>query len=404
MASIRYRALNKDGHEVEGHIEAPALNAALDALHAQGLLPFDAAIDASGGKQWWNTDIFGGDRMSNSEQAIFARELATLVDAELPLDEALQSIADQSATTKTGQIAKNLTGSIHEGVSLSGALHASKIFSASHRSIIQAGEAGGALGTALTQIADFMERENKIRGEIQSALFYPVILLIMAGAAVVFILTVLLPSLQPIFDDADAKLPATTAALINLGVFIKSNWAPIITATALASLGGIYAVRREGIRQQIDKNLLRAPLLGAILAKTESARINRTLGMLLKNGVTMTNALHIVSAVASNLEFKRAISEITRDVKEGQSFLATYKKAGVFPPLATRLAAAGDRSGKLDVMLLRSAEIFDDQVKRDIDRLVGLLTPVLTLTIGFLVGGLVISVLTAILSVNDLAF
>ncbi len=403
MPQIKYRAFKSNGEEVIGRLEATEISAAIEILHQQGLTPYEINHEKTDAQEWWNIDILGGEKLNRNEVAILSRELATLVSAELPIDEALQSIADQK-NSKAGKHAIKIKQAIQEGISFTKALENQNIFSPSQLSIIQAGELGGTLNEALSQVAEFSERENKLINDIQSALFYPAILLALASAAVVFILTVLLPSLKPIFDDANASLPASTAFLIQLGTLLKTNWLLLLIFSFSVLLAVIYALKNPNIQARTDHLILKTPLIGPIVLKSQTALLNRTLGVLIKNGVNITKALNIVEDVVSNHKFKLTVNNMKDKIKEGESFIQCYEQSNIFPLLATRLAAAGDRTGKLDMMLLRTADIFEDQVKRDIDRLVGLLTPILTVSIGLLVGGLVVSVLTAILSVNDLAF
>jgi len=404
MPWVSYRAISSLGRETRGKIEADSISAAIDSLRQSGLTPYETRIADDETEKWWNKDILAKSTLKNTELELFARELSTFINAQIPLDEALYAISSLMEKSHIQDKAKLLGEDIQQGESLSTAFIKRGVFSENHQGLIQAGEASGKLGPALIQIANFLESENKIRSDIRSALFYPALLMIMAFGAMIFITTVLLPSLAPIFEDSDAKMPALAGLLLKIGVIIKEQWFLIFSGSIFITILGIISWKNQTLKPHKDYFLLKLPIFGPLKQKMETAKFNRTLGMLLKNGVPLTQALSITEKSTGNTVFSNAANDMNEAIKHGSAFNLCYSKANIFSPLATRLIAVGERSGTLADMILKSSDILDIQIKRNIDRLVGLLTPILTLGTGGVVGAIVLSVLSAILSVNDLAF
>jgi len=404
MPWITYRAITLNGREARGKIEAESISAAIEVLRKTGLIAYETQLTAKENDKWWNKDILVRSTLKSTDLELFARELSTFINAQIPLDEALYAISSLMEKSPIQDKASLLRADIQQGEALSSALIKRSIFSESHQGLIQAGEASGKLGPALTQIANFLESENKILSDIRSALFYPALLMLMALGAMIFITTILLPSLAPIFEDSGSEMPALAGILLKLGETLKEYWFFISAGSMLLITIVIICWNNQNLQPHKDYFLLKLPLFGTLKQKMETTKFNRTLGMLLKNGVPLTQALSITRRSTVNTLFSDAAKNMNAAVKEGSSFNQCYLEEDVFSPIATRLIAVGERSGTLTEMILKSSDILDIQIKRNVDRLVALLTPVLTLGTGVLVGGIVLSVLSAILSVNDLAF
>jgi general secretion pathway protein F len=404
MPRFRYKAFDELGALVEGDIEATGAEAARAALFDRKLFPFATSAAGATAELWWQRDITFGSGLSRDELALFTREFATLLSAELPLDLVLSTLAGQVSSRRQRKLADALREKVVGGSSLSDAFAAQGgAFPNYFISIVRAGEAGGSLRAAMDQLAQFQERSLEVLSRVRSALVYPAILLLMAVGAVGLILTVLVPTLRPLFKDQGVAPPLFLQVLINLQSFVSTQWVACLIALAVMVLGAVFAIRSEGIRAWLDAMLLRLPIAGDLAAKSQTARLARTLSTLLKNGVPMLAALTIGQTVVSNRVFAAALRGMIDEVNQGEPLKQAMANADVFPSVAVRLVSVGEDSGRLDELLLRVAEMFEAQVQRKIDRLMSLLTPLLTLGIGLLVGALMMSVMNAILSINDLA-
>ena len=404
MIWVSYRAISSKGRDVRGKIEAESIAMAIKSLRKEGLTPYETTIDSDEPEKWWNKDILEKSGLKRSELELFARELSTLINAQLPLDEALFSIYAMTEKSPVQGKAKAIREDVLKGDSFSESLRKQDIFADNYIGLIRAGEASGSLGPIMTQIADTIAEENKTRNDIRSALFYPILLMTLAVAALIFIITVLLPSLAPIFEDSGTEMPKLARFLLKLGEALTSNWYILLFSAGLLIASSIYVFKSSSFKSQRDILCLRLPIIGTLKRNIETSKFNRTLGMLLKNDVPLTQALSITQKSTTNSVFSQTAEDMNEAIKQGDSFNSTYSNANIFSPLAIRLITIGDRSGTLTDMITKSSDILDAQIKRHIERLVGLLTPILTLGTGALIGAIVLSVLSAILSVNDLAF
>ena len=410
MPRYRFRAYDKQGALKEGEIEARSRETALEVLHQRGQYPLDLTADDEGtvkpAGRWWEREISLGDgSLPTAGLALFTRELATLVKADLTLDESLRIVALQPLIPRRIKAATlGIYDQVREGNSLSGALAArGKEFPEYFWRLIQAGEASGSLGEVLDDLSLFLERSSEVRTQVGSALLYPAVLLVAAAGALGVILTVLLPTVVPLFKDAGAPLPSTLQFLVDAQDFITRNW-----ILMLAALAGIIAllligVRNTGLRLVFHRTLLRLPLIGGLIANRETARFSRTLATMIRSGVPMLEAVRISGSVLQNQAFASAVTDAGQALQEGGTLSAPLLKSGLFSELSMRLIAVGEQTGQLEPMLMRVAQVYEATLQRQLARFMSLLTPVLTLVIGGLVGGLILSVMSAILKVNELA-
>jgi general secretion pathway protein F len=411
MSRYRFRAYDKQGVLKDGEIEARSREAALDVLHQRGQFPLDLVADDAGpsstkSQNWWEREItFGDGSLPQSGLALFTRELATLVKADLPLDESLRIVGLQPLIPRRIRTATmGILDSVREGASLSGALAArGSEFPEYYWRLIQAGEASGSLGDVLDDLSEFLERSSEVRSQVGSALLYPAVLLVAAAGAIAVILTVLLPTVVPLFKDAGAKLPTTLQFLVDAQLFVANNWVAVLAALAALAVGCLLAVRNPGLRLAFHRALLRIPLVGGLITNRETARFARTLATMTRSGVPMLEAVRISSSVMQNQAFSTAVAGAGQALQEGGSLSAPLLKSGLFSELSMRLIAVGEQTGQLEPMLMRVAQVYEATLQRQLARFMSLLTPVLTLLIGGLVGGLILSVMSAILKINELA-
>lgn len=407
MPRYVYSAYDQHGVLKRGSLETQSREAAIESLRRQGQFPLDIAEgDTKSTKRWWEREVFGTGQLSLSELSLFTHELASLIKADLPLDEALRIVSLQPLmSAKIKRVSQSVLDSVREGNSLSGALaDTGTDFPEYYWRLVQAGEASGSVGDVLEDISGFLERSGEVRGQIGSALIYPMILMVAAGGALTVIVTVLLPTILPLFKDAGATLPPTLKFLVDTQALLTQYWFVLPLILAALVVGIITASQNESVRLMYHRAQLRLPIVGGIVANRETARFARTLATLTRNGVPMLDAVRLSGSIQRNLAFTAAMTSAADSLREGGSLAAPLLKSGLFSELSMRLITVGEQTGQLEPMLMRIATIYEKMLQRQLLRLTSLITPVLTLIIGGVVGGLIISVMSAILSVNELAF
>lgn len=406
MPKFRYRAYDASGALVEDVIETGSRQGAVDALHSKGLFTLELAeSEPAVTQRWWQREVFGSGSLPVSGLAIFTREFATLVKAEIPLDESLRIVSLQPMMpSRVRSTIQALLESVRQGQSLSTAMsQRGADFPEYYWRLVEAAEASGSLGDVLEDLAGFLERSDEVRKKLASALLYPAILLCAAAIAVGVILTVLLPTVLPLFSDAGTKPPAVLQFMVDAQNFVAANWALALTALALAVIGLYVVLRSAEVRRRLDSLILRLPVIGRFVSHRETARFARTLATMTRNGVPILDAMRITGGVLTNRAFSSSVMQSVEVVREGGTLAQPLEKTGLFPELALRLMSVGEQTGQLDLMLTRVATIYEATTERQMSRMMTLLTPALTLVIGAMVGGLILSVMSAILSINDLA-
>jgi general secretion pathway protein F len=406
MPRYSYKAYDDKGGRLVGEIESDTREAALEALVRQGryaleLVEGGAALPVA----WWQRDVFGSRRLSQQNIVLLTRELATLIKAELPIDEALRIVVLQPLiSVRTRQVVAAVLARVLDGASLSEALSAQQgAFPEYYWRIVHAGEASGTLGPALDDLAHLLERAREFRARVVSALIYPATLLLAAGAALVIVLTILVPTIAPMFKEAGKEPPALIGGLIDTQEFLSQHWFATLLATGFIIAGTISLFRRETWRLSRDRLLLRVPLFAGLIENGQTAVFARTLGTMIKSGVPMLSALSVAGDALRNRALSRAVHACAADMREGGGLVGSLGKSGLFPELSLRLIGVGEQSGQLDTMLTRVADIYEAALQRQLDRVTSLLTPFLTIVIGVVIGGLILSVIGAIVSVNELA-
>ena len=404
MPLYRYKAVSAAGEMLEGEMSAASEAAVIERLHDMGHIPVRAETADSRSGGLFGLGFGRGKRVAITHVALVARELGTLLKAGLPLDRCLEILVDLGETGNLRDVLADVLNKVRTGISLADAFGSQgEAFPNYFISMVRAGEAGGALDTVLSQLADYMERSRATAETVKSALIYPIILLFTAGVSIVVLMTVVVPEFKPLFEDAGQALPLATRIVITAGdAFQKYWWAGLIGLAALFILTR-RALSQPRTRLAWDRRLLGIPLIGELIVKTEVARFGRTLGTLLHNGVTLLNAMGIVREVHFNTAIRDAVGAVTDQVREGRGLAEPLGEARLFPSLAVHLIRVGEESGRLEEILLRIADIFEREVQRTMDRLLALLVPGLTIGLGVIIAGIIASVLVAILSINQLA-
>jgi general secretion pathway protein F len=408
MPLYSYRAVSAAGDVATGEIEAANESEIVDRLRDQGLLPMQIAQSAgvaSGAAvaRAPRQSIFAPRRVTRDHLLALTRDLATLLRAGLTLDRALELEISLATSLPVATMLQGIRDEVRGGRSLSQALDARRdVFSRFYVNIVRAGEAGGALGTVLTRLAETMERNKELRDSVRSALIYPTILVFVAVASIMILLVFVVPQFQTTFAQAGKALPIPTQIVIVVGTFLRNWWWAIIPAIVLFVAWFRRRGRNPAVRRVRDTRLLRTPLLGDLIAKVEIARFARTLSTLLGNGVTLLAGLAIVKETLANVVLASGFDGVIAKLREGKGFGRPMAETGLYPRLATQMILVGEESGRLEEMLARVADVYDREVATSIKRFLAVLEPVLILSLAVLVGGIVFSILLGVMGMSEL--
>jgi general secretion pathway protein F len=404
MVQFQYRAMTASGAVVRGVLDAPTQDQVVRQLRSRGLFPLDATEHGSGGLRGLipKGKLFG-PRVTTRGLAMVTQELSTLLKAGLELDRALGILVGLSDIGALKAPFEGVRNRVRDGMSFAEALAADPVFPKFYVSMVRAGEHGGSLDVTLQRLTDYLGRTMAIREQITSALVYPCLLLLTAGASIIVILVFVIPEFEPLFADAGKSLPLPTQVVMGAGHAVRDyGWLFILLV-----VGGVFALRRwlqkPANRLIWDGYKLRWPILGNLLSSIEVERLMRTFGTLLSNGVPIPTALMLSKEVLSNTVLAAAIRDAAVSLREGERLAQRLARSKVFPPVTLDLISIGEESGKLDEMLLRQADLDESRIKHKVDRALAMMVPVLTIGLGAVVAGLIVSMLVAIISVNDLA-
>ena len=410
MPIFRYRAVAANGDISTGEFDAANESEIVERLREQGLMPTqiaqaagNLATAAGAAARDARPRLFQPKHVTRDQVLAMTRELATLLRAGLPLDRALEILIGLAPTPPVAALLQGIRDNVRGGKSLSQALDARReVFSRFYVNIVRAGEAGGALGLVLQRLAETMERNKELRENVRSALIYPTILICVAVISVIVLLIFVVPQFQQTFAQAGKALPLPTEIVVFLGTFMRRWWWAAIAVVALSIVWFRRRGRNPSVRRARDARLLRAPLLGDVLAKLEVARFARTLATLIGNGVTLLSALSIVKETMGNVVLGNALDGVIVKLREGKGFGRPLAETGIYPRLATQLIMVGEESGRLEEMLSRVADVYDREVEIAIKRFLAILEPAMILGLAVLVGGIVFSILLGVMGMSEL--
>uniref|UniRef100_UPI003D8145F5 type II secretion system inner membrane protein GspF n=1 Tax=Trichloromonas sp. TaxID=3069249 RepID=UPI003D8145F5 len=401
MPLFEYAGLDAQGKKVSGTIEAAGKKAATQQLRGQGIFTtrLDEETTAPPASASRRPRLFNGfsRRVSPADFAATTRQLATLLGAGLPLDEALATLAGQLEQSPLARILGSVRGEVLQGTALHTALaRHPHIFSPLFVNMIEVGEHSGTLDQVLEQLADFLEEQARLHSRLQAALAYPLLMAVIGTAVLIFLVTFVVPKVTRMLTDMGQSLPLPTRLLISGSDFLTDWWWLLLILIAAAAIGLQRYANSEKGRLEFDRLALRLPLFGRLNLLLATARLTRTLGTLLQSGVPLLKALSIVANLLTNRILRQAIDDTTLAVREGESLAAPLKRAAVFPPMVAQMAAVGERSGELETMLLRVADAYEHQAELRIAGLLSLLEPLMILLMGGAVGFIVLAILLPI--------
>lgn len=405
MTVFSYRAADRRGQTIDGVMEAADARAVVERLQRDAYFPI--AIDAQDqrrrllGFAWPET---GRGRVAGRDLVALTQQLATLVEAGLPLDRALAIQAELAPTPRLRAIMADVLRGVQGGASLADALgkHHPRPFSRLYINMVRAGEKGGVLETTLRRLAGFLEESQEFRDALVSALIYPVLLTGVGAAAVIFLMTFVIPRFAAIFNDLGATIPLPTLVLLEASGFIQHYWWLLALLVTAGVAGARMVLANPRGRLGADRLLLRLPLAGRVIVQTEVARFTRILGTLLESGVAMLPALTVVKDMLGNQVLARAVENLGDGVRRGAGLAQPMAAARAFPPLAVHMVRVGEETGRLEETLLLVAASLEADTRKLVKRLIALAEPAIILVMGLVVGFIVVAMLLAILSVTDL--
>ena len=399
MSLFSYRAVDRAGLLVTGDKEAEDEAAVLDWLKSRDLVPLRAS---KAKPAMLSLTLSGG--LAPARRAVLTRELAVLLEAGLQLDQALSLLHRSASRAYEAALLARLIAKVQGGAAFSEALRAEgKVFPADYVAMVRAGEASGSLAPVLERLADQLERAHKLKVRVQGQLIYPAILTLAAIGSVVILMTVVVPAFAPLFAEAGRQLPPVTRAMIAAAEATRLG-GPWLGALLLAAIFAISRLERNHpIRHALDRLVLALPIAGALQVRLEAARFCRTLGTLLVNGVALVPALTLARAAIGNGVLAGGIDRVADGVRRGLPVNRCLRAETAWPPLMAELCQVGEETGRLSSMLLKLADMLDEEAGQRLERFITLLTPLITLALGLMVAGVLAGLLQTFLSVNELA-
>jgi type IV pilus assembly protein PilC len=421
MPRFNYIALDARGQEATGLVEAASSNAAITQLRQSGYFPtsvIEEAISGPDGKEARRRGattervtkpsakkaivLFRRRKVKSKVLMIFTRQLATLVDSGLPLLRSLNVLAKQERDKLMKKTINKLADSVQSGSTFSDALALHpRIFNNLYVSMVKAGEVGGVLELVLTRLSEFQEKAAKIKNKVLAAMVYPAIVMTMALGIMTFLMIFIVPRFEAIFHDilGDKPLPPVTRFVIGVSGFMQHDGLVLLgMVIVIVTLYKLIGRTRRG-RLVIDNVKLRLPLFGNLNRKTAISRFARTLGTLVTSGVPILQALNITRETAGNAAIALAIGQVHDRVKEGESIVQPLEASRVFPPMVVSMVDVGEETGKLPEMLLKIADVFDDEVDNAVVALTSALEPIMIVFLAVVVGTIVLALFTPLISI-----
>ena len=405
MAAFHYNALDAAGKPTNGMIEADSARLARTQLREKGLfvVELDALSDtpAQGSARSFNLPF--RKRIPLSEVSLMLRQLATLLEAGLPLEQAMAVLIEQGDNPAMRQLIASMRSEVLAGNTLARAMDKHRAtFPEIHRALISAGEASGELATVMDKLATYSETQQALQQKIGLAMVYPAIVILVATLVVGGLLIFVVPSVVEVFQQTRQALPLLTRALIALSDFLSATWLYLIAILVVGGFVAQRALQQEALRFQLHLRLLRLPIVGKLIRGSNTARMASTLSILVGSGVGLLTALNAACGVLTNLPMRRALEDSAMKVREGVTLSRALAASGLFPPVLVHLIASGEQSGRLDTMLDRVAKQQTQEVTGFTTALTSILEPVLILFMGAVVLLIVLAILLPIIQMNQM--
>ncbi|MEA1969184.1 MAG: type II secretion system inner membrane protein GspF [Thermodesulfobacteriota bacterium] len=406
MPVFEYKALTSKGKKSSGIIDAKSLTSAGAKLRQQNIFIVsikEVDSEFSTEKKSKTSSFFMFSRVQTSEMAMITRQMATLLSAGFPLVSAVSTLTDQTKSKAFQKILSKIKDSIEEGNSFAAALSMyPSVFSQVYVSMVNAGESSGTLEIVLERLADITEKREETKKNLQASLAYPVLMAFIGAMVLFFLLTYIVPGIIDIFSDMNQTLPGPTLFLISVSSFFKTLWWLILLIPVVLFFLVHMAKKSEKGAYIIDKTLFNIPKAGELLQKLSAARFTRILGSLLENGVPMLTALDIARTITGNRVFTKIISQAAEAVEQGGELGYALEAHSLFPSLASQMIRVGEKSGELEKMLEKTADLYEKEVESSVAAITALIEPLIILVMGAVVGFIVLSICLPIFEMNQL--
>lgn len=399
MLTYAYQARDSSGKMISGIQEALNEDNCINTLMARGLMVLSLQQKAS------SKALRSAGKVSETDLVLFTRQLATMVDAGLPLVTALTALYEQADPRKQAglrRVVGEVSAQVQQGDAFNEAISKHpNTFSRLYIAMVKAGESSGMLAEILDRLACFLESAARLKKKVKSAMTYPVIVIFIAIAITTFLIVRVVPVFGEIFADFGANLPAPTQFLLDISAFIRGNWWIILLAIGGIFFGVRSFVRTERGRQLWDQWKLKLPIFGPLVHKICMTRFSRTFAQLIRAGVPILEVMDIVGDTAGNYVVEVAIKGVAADVEKGDHLTNSLSRQPIFPPMLIRMVSAGESTGKIDTMLEKMADFWDEEIEAILDALTSLIEPLLIVVLGVIVGGIVIAMFLPIFKLND---
>jgi len=405
MGAYNYRALDSSGKLIKGVIEADSERQVRGQLRARDLKPVEVVAASGGGRQsgagfWQN---WRKPRIGQGDLVMLTRQLATLIQSNMPLDEAIAAAAQQARRTRAKGLVLQVRSRVVEGHTLAYALgDFPQVFNDMYRAMVRAGESAGFLGTVMERLADYTENRQYTQQKLKMAMVYPVILMLVAVGVISLLMIFVVPQLVGLFAHTKAELPALTRGLILVSHFFSHYlWIAVLALVALV-IGARRLLRDAGRRRLWHRALLKMPFISGVLTAMDTARFASTLSILTSSGVPLLEGLRIAGEVLTNIELREASRQVATAVQEGGSLNRALAQTGLFPPMMVHMVASGEASGELEAMLARSALNQERELEMTLGTLMAVIEPAMVVMMAMVVGTIVLAVLLPIIKMNNL--
>lgn len=401
MALFKYVAKSMDGKSVSGFLEARDKGALIGKLREKDLIIVSVTETREAASRGGRSFFGGGVKLDDI--VIFSRQLATMVDAGIPLVGALDILGDQLEKKSFSRVILQARDAIESGSSLSEALAKHpKVFSSLFINMVKAGESSGMLDEILDRVATYLEKTNNLQKKVRSAMIYPSVISAMAVAITSLLLLKVIPVFKEIFEGFGAALPRPTQVLIDLSDFFRHYFFFGVAAISAAVFLFMRYINTESGRLRFDSFMLKVPIFGVLLTKVAVSKFTRTLSTLVKSGVPILNSLEIVGKTSGNKLIEKAVQDVHSRIKEGENIAEPLAKSGVFPPMVVRMVGVGEQTGELEKMLSKIADFYDTQVDIAVSGLTSLIEPIIIAFLGIVIGSIVICMFLPIFKISTI--
>ncbi len=404
MPAYDYEALDQSGNVKKGMIAAESLRDAKEKIRSKSLYPVNVNIGNDKATQS-NTGFNLGflKVIKSKDLTLMTRQLATMLSAGTPLEEALTALSSQNDNIIIKDTMTRLKVAVSEGKKLSEAMAADKnSFPPLYRAMVRAGEASGDLGAIMERIADYSEKSEEIKNKVSTAMVYPIVLSIVATSVLIILMTFVVPKVVSQFENIGAELPTLTRAVIWVSEFLVQYGLGLLILCVMAIMSYFYAMRKQDVRLKVHRAQLKVPVIGRLILSVSSARFSRTMGTLLDGGSPVLESIRAAKEIVRNEVIRDAIDKIYTDVLEGQSLSKAMKKTEIFPSMLVYMCSMGERSGRLSYLLLKVADYLESEFDSFTQKFMSLLEPAIIVIMGVMVGLIVLSIMLPIMQLNNL--